>query len=138
MFIKVSKSGYTRDGQQFCQGLFLVLCQPKWEDLPSGSPNPAGLPIHAFVRHCKMSQCGHWMIGSVKIGSHKLTMSGAYGADGLPDSVPMEVYKAAIPLPQYLVDAWNNGGGWNSAGSEATLMREWALENLDFLQAVKP
>ena len=26
--------------------------------------------------------------------------------------------------------AWNSGGGWNSAGSEAPAMREWAKQNL--------
>jgi hypothetical protein len=34
------------------------------------------------------------------------------------------------PITPELYDAWNNGRGWNSAGSEAPMMRRWALENL--------
>jgi hypothetical protein len=40
----------------------------------------------------------------------------------------MEVYEKATPVPQELIDAWNKGGGWNSAGSEAPSMAEWAVK----------
>ena len=68
-------------------------------------------------------------MGSAVVGKHRLGLSGSYGSDGLPKSVPDEVYEAGIELPQELYDAWNHGGGWNGAGSEATAMRAWALAN---------
>jgi hypothetical protein len=39
-----------------------------------------------------------------------------------------------VPIPQELHDAWNKGGGWNGAGSEAPKMVEWARANLDKLE----
>jgi hypothetical protein len=122
-------SGYDRDGEQIRQrGLFLLFCQP---------PGVAGAsaPIKCLVRKVAMRQCGQWMMGRANIGGHWYTVSGAYGGDGLPISVPQEVYdRLAITLPADLYEAWNNGEGWNSAGSEARAVRKWALENLDALR----
>lgn len=86
-------------------------------------------PLRAIVRYVRMRQCGQFMMGSARVGKHNLILSGSYGGDGLPKSVPDEVYEAGVELPQELYDAWNNGGGWNSAGSEAPAMRAWALAN---------
>lgn len=126
MFIKMSKSGYNRNGEQFAHGLFLVLCQPEngcvWND------------TRAFVRFCKMSQFGAWMMGRIKVGSYKLTISGSYGSDGLPDTVPNDIWENAMPIPVELMEKYKNGGGWNSAGSEAPLFKKWALENLAALR----
>ena len=79
-----------------------------------------------------MHQCGHFMMGSARAFGHKITLSGSYGGDGLPVSVPQAVYDKAVLVPQELIDAWNKGGGWNSAGSEAPAMAEWAVRT--FLQ----
>lgn len=84
-------------------------------------------PIRAIVRYVRMRQMGHWMMGSARIGTERITLSGSYGSDGLPTSVSDSAYESGVELPQYLYDAWNKGGGWNSAGSEAGMMREWAL-----------
>jgi hypothetical protein len=67
------------------------------------------------------------MMGSVRIKGKSLTVSGAYGSDGLPKSVPREIWELGVELPQDLYDKWNTGGGWNSAGSEAQAVRDWAL-----------
>jgi hypothetical protein len=85
-------------------------------------------PLRAIVRYVRMRQLGHFMMGSARVNGHSLTLSGSYGSDGLPTSVPDDVYDAGVELPQYLYDAWNKGGGWNSAGSEAAQMREWAKQ----------
>jgi hypothetical protein len=132
MFIQVKRSGYDRTGQHFCSGLFLILMQPKAENLPMLS---SAYPIKAIVRHVAMKQLGHWMMGHARIHGHTLTLSGSYGSDGLPDTVPTEVYDRGVDLPQELYRAWKDGGGWNGAGSEGPLMRKWALENLDALRA---
>ena len=73
------------------------------------------------------------MMGTARAYGHTITISGAYGADGLPRTVPQEVYDRAVAVPQSLLDALNNGGGWNDVGSEAPAMREWTLDNLDRL-----
>ena len=111
---------YSRDGEQHCRKApFLILCQPKgWEY--------RNYPIRALVRKVAMHQCGHWMMGSARAFGHRISLSGSYGGDGLPTDVPLEVYNKATPVPQELLDAWNKGGGWNSAGSEAPAMAEWA------------
>ena len=207
MFIQVKRSGYTRDGEQFCSGIFLILTQPKndtgkypdTEDIcydcsKSNVEHSAPLspdiqeisdkmhrvfmyvfnqrlhtskdietlkdaseiildakrqvegcryfratsinyPIRAIVRHVAMSQLGHFMMGYARVKGNRLTLSGAYGADGLPDSVPDAVYESGLELPADLREQWNKGGGWNGTGSEAENMRKWALEHLADLRA---
>lgn len=126
MFITYKQRGYTRDGQQVARGRFLVLCQLKHK--PSEWVFGGG-PIRAFViNNVRMEQCGHFMMASPIYKGYKLSLSGAYGNDGGPLSVDKELYDKAVPLPQELYDAWNKGGGWNGAGSEAPAMAEWALK----------
>lgn len=136
MFIKTSRGGYDRHGEQFASGLFLILVQPK-EQTEKYPLLGCNYPIRALVRHTALRQLGHWMMGFVRVGKHRLTVSGSYGGDGLPMSVPEDVYERAIPIPAELYEAWKNGGGWNSAGSEAPAMRKWALENLSSLRGEK-
>ena len=120
MFISITKRGYTRDGTQFAHGRFLVLCRPDdWDKRDE--------PIRAFVCYARMSQLGHFMMARVTRKGHRLSLSGSYGGDGLPCSVPRDIYDSAVPVPADLIDKWNHGGGWNSAGSEAPAMRAWAL-----------
>lgn len=68
------------------------------------------------------------MVGRLPIGctGTYISLSGAYGADGLIREVPAEIYKLGTDLPKELYDAWNKGDGHNSAGSEAVLMDAWA------------
>jgi hypothetical protein len=91
-------------------------------------------PIRAIVRHTSMRQLGHFMMGFARVHGHRITLSGSYGGDGLICTVPDAVYNAGIELPVELRDAWNSGGGWNDAGSEAPAMRKWALSNLAALR----
>jgi hypothetical protein len=119
MFIDQSKRGYTRDGEQWASGRFLVLVQPD-------NPSTGKEPIKALVRHTSLRQCGHFMMGECRAFGHRITLSGAYGNDGLVTTVPAAVYEKAVLLPAELIAAWSKGGGWNSAGSEGPEMREWA------------
>lgn len=93
--------------------------------------------IRALVRKVALHQFGHFMMGSARAFGHRIPISGAYGSDGLPRDVPREVFDRAVPIPRELHDAWNKGGGHNSAGSEADAMRAWALANLDKLESSK-
>jgi len=92
----------------------------------SFTPNSITYPIRAIVRYTRMRLLGHFMMGFARVGKERITLSGSYGSDGLPCSVSDEVYAQGTELPQELYNAWNNGGGWNGAGSEASKMREWA------------
>ena len=122
MFITCT-SGYTRDGSQTAKGMFLMLCQR--EGLEHNNDTP-----RAIVRHCSMSQCGHFMMGTIRVKNHSITVSGSYGSDGLFKSVPDDVYDLGVDLPTNLYEQWKNGGGWNSAGSEGSSIRQWAIANV--------
>jgi hypothetical protein len=120
---------YEGTSQCTTRGLFLLLIQPK------GGIESANKPIKALVRKVAMKQLGHFMMGYARIYGQSIVVSGSYGGDGLTCSVPLEIYeKAQVTIPQDLYDAWNHGGGHNSCGSEAPLMRKWALENLESLR----
>jgi hypothetical protein len=93
--------------------------------------------IRALVRKVAMSQRGHWMMGRARVFGHSLSLSGSYGGDGLTVTVPREIFDRAVPIPPELHEAWNKGGGHNSAGNEALAMRDWALANLDKLESTK-
>ena len=91
------------------------------------TPNMIMYPMRAIVRYVRMCQFGNFMMGRARIHNTSITLSGSYGSDGLPCSVFDDVYAAGVELPSELYQAWNTGGGWNGAGSEAKAMREWAL-----------
>ena len=120
MYIQAPSRGYTHDGQQFCRRApFLLLLQ-------NGDWNSQ---VYGVVRTVALRQCGHWMMGKARILDKSYTVSGSYGNDGLTlsvDTIPPD----AKPLPDELREAWNTGGGWNSAGSEAQAMAEWARKEL--------
>lgn len=119
MYIQAPDRGYTRDGQQFCRKApFLLLLQ-----------TAADSTIYGAVRKIALQQCGHWMMGTARILCKSYTVSGSYGNDGLPMTVDTIPPDAKI-LPPELYEAWNKGGGWNGAGSEALEMAEWARKEL--------
>ena len=121
MFLK-SRRSHDRHGQQRASGRFLILVQPKGD---------ASVPPRALVRHTALSQCGHFMMGVARVYGQSLTLSGAYGGDGLPVDVSRAVYDKATPLPESLYEAWKLGGGWNDAGTEAPAMRDWAIATFE-------
>lgn len=113
---------YSRTGNQHhSKADFLVLLQDK--DQPIAPDN-----FRAVVRKVALKQMGNWMMGTARIKNNSITISGSYGHDGLPVSVSKEVYDMGVDVPKRLYDLWNDGGGWNSCGSEAEEMGKWALE----------
>ena len=126
MYIERTTTYCDHDGTQHSRRAnFLILCQRE-SDKGSG-------PIRAIVRKVALHQAGPWMMGAARVLGRTIPISGAYGLDGLPRTVPDEVYEIAIPIPKYLHEEWAKGGGHNSAGSEAESMRDWANDNLDIL-----
>lgn len=92
-------------------------------------PEVDGKKLYGIVRHCSLSQCGHWMMGTISIAGQPITVSGTYGDDGLPmdyENLSLEARSKLVEIPKNVQDAFWSGGGWNSSGSEAPAMREWA------------
>ncbi len=99
--------------------------------------HPPFTEARAFVRHVKMEQCGHWMMGKIKVGKHEQTVSGTYGADGLPDEASRHVWEAGMGIPKEIMETWaNSESGHNSAGDEALSIYAWAKENINALRRV--
>jgi hypothetical protein len=140
MFLKSPdfRGGYTRHGQQYAHGRFLVVFSGT-ENYPEPHPETGRvLPmLYAAVRTVRLTQCGHWMMGSLRLGKDSVSVSGAYGGDGLPmdmDQLSEEQRALLSPVPFGLAVEFWSGGGWNSAGSEAQAMREWATAELKRLR----
>ena len=118
MFISGGHTYYRGSEQYATRGRFLILLTRK--DDKCGPDH-----VFAVVRKVALRQLGHFMMGRANIGGHWVSVSGAYGSDGLPltvDRLPDD----AVILPLELYNAWNKGGGWNGAGNEAYAMKAWA------------
>lgn len=119
MYIESAEVYYLGSEQRVKRGRFLLLMQPDEE-------RGHTFPIRGLVRKVALRQLGHWMMGSARVGRNRLSVCGDYGNAGGPMWVPREVYLRGEVLPDDLYGAWKKGEGWNGAGSEAPLMREWA------------
>jgi hypothetical protein len=98
---------------------FLILFQVDDDHYPN---------LYGVTRRVAMQQCGAWMTGRANIKGKWMTLSGDYGSDGLPVTVTRSELPAdAVRLPDDVASAFWAGDGWNMAGSEAPVMREWAL-----------
>ena len=136
MFVN-GRRGYDRDGGQRAEGLFLLVLQR-----PDGQTGSRP-ELRAVVRHVRMRQLGHFMMGVIRLAGQRISESGTYGDDGLPVSldhkdIPKEaalhIWNAAVVVPVDLQQKFWEGGGHNSAGSEGPAFLEWATNNLKTLQ----
>jgi len=124
----IEKTRTWNDGEQHVgRARFLILLS-KWDEKHN-------YELRGLVRKVALRPCGNWMMGTARIYGHSLTVSGDYGADGLckdlerlPEEIRERAWDEAVPLPPGLRNAWDKGGGWNCAGSERVLMREWARQ----------
>ena len=130
MFLNVKRQGYNRNEEAVCHGDFLVIF-----NLESGGE------LRAVVRHARMRQLGHWMMAGVKVGDQNITLSGAYGGDGLPVENRLKteaLWNRLHVVPAELQEAFWHGGGHNTSGKEGPAMQAWAQENLSLLKNLKP
>jgi hypothetical protein len=80
-------------------------------------------------------------MGSVKVGSERVVISGDYGGDGLPISNQEQtaaLWDRLHPVPADLAKKFWKGDGWNQAGSEASAMRSWARRHASALKELRP
>ncbi len=131
MYLQSNRSYYRGTEQCAMRAPFLLLIQPKQSTI---SETCAPANTYAVVRKVALRQLGHFMMGQVNLCGKWHSVSGAYGSDGLPMSVDT-LPRDAVRLPDELYQAWNKGGGWNSAGSEAPAMREWAIRTFIKVQS---
>ena len=124
MYLKNTRTFYDGAGQHAGRAPFLLLVQDKAR--PCGPDN-----FRALVRSVALSQLGNFMMGRARVFGRTVIVSGSYGHDGLPIDVESDIFARAVPVPRALYDAWNKGGGWNSAGNEAAAMRKWALKTFN-------
>lgn len=144
MFLKTNRfrSGYTSQGEQRAKDLFLAVFSGE-ENYPDPHPQTGRqLPVlYAVVRTVELRSWGHWMMGSLRLAGAPVTVSGAYGGDGLPMDLSKlsEAQKALLtPVPFDLAITFWSGGGHNCAGEEAEAMRGWARANLKQLTRTRP
>lgn len=130
MFIEDCGSYYEGNDLATAQARFLILLSQQGKPLGRDS-------LRAVVRRTRLHQCGHFMMGRANLFGHSLTLSGSYGADGLVNDVPPEVFQLAVPVPGGLYDAWSHGGGHNTAGAEAPALRTWAHAHIEELMETK-
>ena len=83
--------------------------------------------FRALVRCVSLRQCGQFMMGFTRVKGKRLTVSGAYGGDGLPMDVDSDVFAEALPVPESLYELWGKGGGHNCSGNESEWFRNWAI-----------
>lgn len=107
-------------------------CGREWYAPPWSAPFDL---LRCFVRHVRLEQCGHWMLGEMTVHGERIALSGTYGHDGLPVDVDRSTWEHGVPLPREIIDVYRTGGGHNSAGAEGPLVYEWARRNLKQLRA---
>lgn len=99
-----------------------------WNEFPSELKRK----LYACVRHVSLRQMGPWMMGTARIAGQSVTVSGAYGHDGLPsyyEKLTPAAREKLIEVPKEIAEVfWNSDDGWNNAGSEGPTLRRWALE----------
>ena len=119
MFINQPRTRYSKGGDLLsCTALYLLLL------------SDADNNLFAAVRKATLKPFGPWMAGHIVLAGAPVTVSGAFGGEGLPrDLLTLSEAQRALltPIPPDLAETFWQGGGWNSAGREASSMREWAL-----------
>lgn len=124
MYLNNSGHTYYQGGSQaHTRAPFLLLVQPK--DISSAQLKD--FPPRAIVRQVALRQCGQFMMGFARAYGHSITVSGAFGGDGLPCDVPMEVYERATEIPADVLAAYWGIDDWAGKGGEGkAVVRSWA------------
>jgi len=124
VFISVRRSGYTRGGEQFAQGRFLVLTGDPAGMSPILQDKRGNIPLSGTVVYARMSQLGHFMMANVRLAGQPLTISGPYGGDGLPvrsEKLTLKQLARFVMVPPALAERF-----WHDARGVEGDMRAWA------------
>ncbi len=134
MFVAENGRGY-RGTEQIAWGWFLIVFTAPTEERLDGTLTSAA-ELRAAVRYAHLAQCGHFMMGSVRVGAHRIVLSGTYGGDGLPCDCPtLDLWERLYKVPPFLQRLFWSGGGHNTGGHEMPALHQWAGEHLHELRA---
>lgn len=102
------------------------ISEPAPEKYPNGRPK-----LWALIRSCSLHQCGHFMMGTIRVGGVSITVSGSIGHDGLPldlQAVPADYRDRLIEVPEDVATAyWTDDTGHNDVGAVRPTLQSWAL-----------
>lgn len=131
MFIGRTFSHYVGTEQRATRAAFLILASDMAEPLGT-LPKGSAPVLYACVRSVALRQLGHFMMGRANLGGSWVTVSGAYGSDGLPldwERLTPKQRAAFVRVPEEVAAAyWHpEHQGHNGAGSEADAMRAYGL-----------
>lgn len=141
MYFNGSHTYYSSDGSQHAARAPYLILATDYENYDCAEPacSMAYAPhthnrvagLYACIRQVAMSQCGHFMMGSARVGPDRLILSGPYGSDGLPENYDRlspgarsrftRVPDAIAALYWYPASPGHNG-----SGSEARAMAAYA------------
>lgn len=140
VFLTNTSSGYNRDGEQFCEGKFLIIF-----DHPDDKDFSKKRELCCLVKNVHMRQVGNWMMALVTFPSYVLSLSGSYGGDGLPCSPHSDdgrnwlrqLWPRLHVVPPEIVDLFWNDNGHNSSGKNGPAIRDWATAHITELAKLK-
>lgn len=119
----IDTTGYTYydggAGQQHTRAPFLILVDPPWTFY--GLPHP---PPRALVRSVALSQCGQFMMGVAHAYNTRIGISGSFGNDGLPVTVPQHIYDHAELIPDEVLHPY-----WLAERADPRPLIKWARDH---------
>jgi hypothetical protein len=123
MFL-IAQTWYDEDAGQITEGIYLIMTDHPSERFKFKDKTYAKL--YCTLRKVKMTQVGNFMVGACPaINGIKVSLSGAFGADGLPVSFSRieHFFKDFVPVPGDIA-----GKYWESDRDEAyPLIQKWAV-----------
>lgn len=157
MFLTPSNTYYDSDGsQRASKAWYLILaCREagpldgmgittRDEQYTCGTCGKAHSALYAIARKVALSQLGHFMMGTARIGGHSVVVSGNFGSDGLPDTIGQYGIPSALApyftkLPNDVASSyWHSGEDYHAGKSgDYRQLGLWALARLVYPMLVK-
>jgi hypothetical protein len=84
--------------------------------------------LYACVRKVAMSQCGHFMMGTARVGGQSICVSGPIGNDGLPlnwEDLTDRAKQEFVRVPDDVATAYWADDGWNDVGKARGVLTEY-------------
>ena len=106
MFVSTHKriTRFNRQGEQVARGYYMLWVQAAHFDYAG---NYITGPMYAAVRYVSLTQNGHWLDGTFRIGGKVIRVSGSLGSDGLPVNFKTSPADApAVGIHPGFSDSW--------------------------------
>jgi hypothetical protein len=107
MYIEDTSTYYVGTVEHIRKARYLILVRPIWDpSIMARAPAP-----RALVRTIALRQVGHHMVGKARLWGYVIQVSGGFGLNGQPATVPDWLYDRAATIPPELLVKWNQGAG---------------------------